>query len=293
MNAMGRLQQPGPEAPERIESAVGLAHTLDFVLTPGLTINAAIAGPLLEAGFQAAQVELSGGAVGPFTYVMPAGAQDAAHAAWYSAPFSPQGETRLERGNVTFGHKESAPFIHCHAFWVEPDGTRHGGHVMPHEAVVATPIRARAYGSADVAVTADFDPETNFTLFTPHQTRAPAGTGRRIAFARVRPNTDIFAALGELCRRHGFAAGLVRGSVGSLIGARFSDRGPVADYATEVFVRDGVVMPTADDGFETRLDISMVGMSGVLAEGRLVPGENAVCITFELALEEAEPTELA
>ncbi|MEP9347744.1 DUF296 domain-containing protein [Xanthobacter sp. KR7-225] len=288
--ALPRLKQPGPEAAERIECAVGAARHLDFTLAPGLTLNAAIAGPLLEAGFSAAQVELSGGAFGPFTYVMPAGAQDAEHAAWYSAPFTPQGTTRLEAGNLTFGRKDGAPFIHCHAFWTEPDGARRGGHVMPHEAVVAAPIAARAFGTADVALTADFDAETNFTLFTPHQAKA-AAPGRRIAFARVRPNTDICGALEDVCRRHGFAAGRVRGSVGSLIGARFSDRGPVADYATEVFARHGVVVPDGA-GLAARLDIALVGMSGVLAEGRLLSGANPVCITFEVAIEEAAPGEV-
>lgn len=291
MDAIRRLTQPGPEAHARIESAVGAVRRLDFALEPGLTLNAAIAGPLLQAGFSAAQVEISGGAFGPFTYVMPAGAQDEAHAAWYSAPVSPPGTTRLEAGNVTFGRKEGAPFIHCHAFWIEPDGSRHGGHAMPHEAVVAAPIAARAFGTADVAVTADFDPETNFTLFTPHQVRAADGA-RRIAFARVRPNADIGLALEAVCRRHGFAAGRVRGSVGSLIGARFADRGPVEDYATEVFVRDGRVVPDGTGGLRAELDIAMVGMSGVLAQGRLTRGENPVCITFEVALEEAAPGEL-
>lgn len=287
-DAIRRLTQPGPAAPERIASAVGALQCLDFTLQPDLTLNAAIAGPLLEAGLTAAQVELSGGAFGPFTYVMPAGAQDEVHAAWYSAPVSPAGTTRLEAGNVTFGRREGAPFIHCHAFWIEPDGTRHGGHVMPHEAVVAAPIAARAFGTADVATTADFDPETNFTLFTPHQVRAASG-GPRIAFARVRPNTEISAALEDICRRHGFAAGRVRGSVGSLVGARFSDREPVEDYATEVFVCDGVIAPDAAGTLKARLDIAMVGMSGVLAEGRLVHGANGVCITFELAVEETTP----
>lgn len=293
MGAMRQLTQPGPRADARVVSAVGLVRTLDFTLAPGQTLNAAVAGPLLEAGFSSAQVEISGGAFGPFTYVMPAGAQDAAHAAWYSAAFSPPGECPIEAGNITFGRKESAPFLHCHAFWQEGDGTRHGGHVLPHETVVAAPIRARAFGTGDVNTTADFDPETNFTLFTPHQARAPEADGRRIAFARVRPNADIFAALETLARQHGFAAGRMRGGVGSLIGARFADRGPVEDYATEVFVRDGIVVPGGPGSLATRLDVALVGMTGVLAEGRLVRGENAVCITFEVALEEAEPSELA
>jgi len=284
-----RVQQPGPEAQGRMESAVGSLRVLDFTLQPGLTLNAAITGPLLETGFGAAQVEISGGALGPFTYVMPAASPDATHAAWYSAPFTPQGTTRLEHGNVTFGRKDGASFIHCHAFWIEPGGSRHGGHIMPHDTIVAAPIRARAYGAAEVETTADFDPETNFPLFTPHAVRAPATDGPRIAFARVRPNVDLFHAVEELCRRHGFAAGRMRGGVGSIIGARFSDAPAVNDYATEVFVTSGVVAPDATGALVADISLSLVGMSGVLAQGRLVRGDNPVLITFELAVEEAAP----
>ncbi|WP_454916507.1 PCC domain-containing protein [Xanthobacter sediminis] len=286
-----RLRQPGPAAEARVESAVGRMTTLDFTLQPGLTLNAAVAGPLVAAGFNAAQVEFSGGAFGPFTYVMPAAAPDDAHAAWYSAPFTPAGESWIEAGCLTFGRKESAPFVHCHAFWREPDGTRRGGHVMPHETVVSAPVEARAYGSADVAVTADFDPETRFTLFTPHALRAPEA-GPRIAFARVCPNTDIASAVAELCRRHQFTAGRLVGSIGSLIGARFANGSEVEDHATELFVRAGRVAPGADGTFAAEIDIAIVGLSGVLAEGRLA-GDNPVCITFELAVEEVDAAVLS
>ena len=286
MGEMRRIAQPGPAPQERIESAVGRLQVLDFTLEPGLTLNAAITGPLVTAGLGAAQVELSGGAFGPFTYVMPAASSDAAHAAWYSAPFTPAGETRLDRGNVTFGRKEGAPFIHCHAFWTEPDGSRHGGHVMPHETVVAAPIRARAYGAAEVETTADFDPETNFPLFTPHARIAPAEGGPRVAFARIRPNVDIDEAVEALCRRHGFTGGRLRGGVGSLIGARFTDAPAVDDYATEVFVTSGLVAPDASGTPTAQIHIALVSLAGTMAEGRLVRGDNPVLITFELAVEE-------
>ncbi|MFG1480666.1 DUF296 domain-containing protein [Xanthobacter sp. V4C-4] len=286
-----RLAQPGPVAAERIISAVGRLATLDFTLEPGQTLNAAIAGPLLRAGLTAAQVELSGGAFGPFTYVMPAAAPDDTHAAWYSAPFTPAGASPLEAGCLSFGHRDGAPFVHCHAVWREADGGRHGGHVMPLESVVAAPILARAYGTADIALTTEYDAETNFTLFTPRVLRAP-GPGPRIAFARVRPNTDISAALVDLCRRHGFAAGRVRGSIGSLIGARFADAPDLPDHATELFVRHGRIAPGADGVLAAELDIALVGLSGALAQGRLA-GENPVCITFELAVEEVAPPAIA
>lgn len=282
-----RIEQPGPEAPDRIESAVGRLVVMDFTLEPGLTLNAAITRPLVAAGLGSAQVELSGGALGPFTYVMPAVAPDDSHAAWYSNAFTPAGETLFERGNATFGRRDGAPFIHCHAFWQEADGRHGGGHILPHETVVAAPIRARAYGTAEVETTADYDPETNFTIFFPHAIAAPQGEGPRIAFARVRPNIDLFHAVEEICRHHGFAAGRLRGGVGSIIGARFVDGTMVGDYATEVFVTSGPVAPDASGTLVADISLALVSMGGVMAEGRLVRGDNPVLITFELAVEEA------
>lgn len=282
-----RITQPGPVAEERIVSAVGSLTVLDFFLEPGLTINAAIAGPLLEAGMSAAQVELAGGALGPFTYVMPATATDDSHVAWYSAAHTPAGTTAFARGNATFGRRDGGPFIHCHAFWTEADGRRGAGHIMPHDTVVAAPIRARAYASAEVETGTEFDPETNFPLFTPRALAAPMGSGPRIAFARVRPNTELCHAVEDICRRHGFAGGRVRGGVGSIIGARFQDAPPVEDYATEVFITSGTIAPAADSAMVADISLALVGYTGVMMEGRLVHGDNPVLITFELAVEEA------
>lgn len=293
MMAQRRLKQPGPEAPSRVESAVGRLTILDFALQPGLTLEAAISEPLLAAGFTAAQVELSGGAFGPLRYVMPAAATDGVHAAWYSSTYAPEGVCALVGGCLTFGSKAGAPFLHCHAFWRESgddmstDGVR-GGHVLPQDTRIAAPIHARAYGTSDVAITADLDAETAFTLFTPHALRSPA-PGPRIAFARVRPNTDIADAVATVCRRHGFAAGRVRGSIGSLIGAHFADAPALSDHATELFVREGRITPDGRGGLAVELDISLVGLTGARASGRL-SGENPVCITFELAVEEEPGT---
>lgn len=286
--AMGEIRhvtQPGPAPAERLESAAGRCVMLEFDLEPGLTLNAAVTGPLVAAGLGAAQVELAGGAFAPLAYVMPAPSPDAAHVAWYSATFTPAGTSRLERGNVTFGRRDGAPFLHCHALWTEADGRRGGGHILPHEAVVSEPIRARAFGAAEVETTADFDPETNFTLFTPHA-RAASDAGSRIVFARVRPNADIFAAVESLCRRHGLSAARLRGCVGSLIGARFTDAPGLEDFATEAFITDGTVAPDASGTPRADLSVALVGLSGALAEGRLARGQNAVLITFELALVE-------
>lgn len=75
-------------------------------------------------------------------------------------------------------------------------------------------------------------------------------------------------------------AAIVRGSLGSLIGAHFADGSKVVDHATEVLVLSGHV-----HSGEAALNMLVVDMAGHVHEGRLIRGDNPVCITFELVLE--------
>lgn len=284
-----RLIQPGPPAVERIESLVGSSRHLRFQLTPGLTLNDAVAAPLLAAGLEGATLRLQGGALAPFRYCMPALSPDATHAAWYSAPFAPEGETRLETATVTFGRRDGEPFIHCHALWREADGLARGGHILPYDTVVATPIEAVAWGAPDMAIRAVADEETNFTLFQPValEGAAKGASPPRLIFARIRPNEDLCEAIAALCERHGLAGARVRGSVGSLIQPRFLDGRRVADIATEVLIEDGTATKQVGGAWQVDLDVALVDTSGTAYRGRLTPGDNPVCITFEIVIEDA------
>lgn len=283
------LAHPGPTAADRIESLEGRGVAVSGALAPGKSINAAISELMLGAGIRGGTLELEGGALGPFTYVRPALSTDGLHAAWYSAPFTPAGVTRLERANVTFGTRDGAPFVHVHGVWIEPDGRRTGGHMMPHEAFVAEPIAARGWGLAEHGVDAVEDEETAFKLFEPVRLAEPGapGSGPRTVLARIRPNEDFCGALVTLAQRHGFRRAVVRGSVGSLIQPLYADGHRVADIATEVFVTRGVVAPDASGSLGAEVDIVLVDPQGEMHEGRLVPGQAPVCITFEVVLEEA------
>ena len=267
---MRSLRQPGPIHPNRIDSVRGDLETLHFRLAPGATLNQAVTAPLVEAGFQCATVSFKHTALTPFRYVMPGPADDASHVAYFSAPRAPLGTTRVEQANATFGWAGGEPSIHCHAVWIESDGSRRGGHILPHESIVAEPGEAIAWGFRSVRIEAAPDPETNFTLFQPCGT----GAGRAIV-ARIKPNQDIIGALESLARD-----AVIRGSLGSLIGARFTDGGQVEDHATEVLVRQGTIR----DG-RAVLDLLVVDMQGRVHEGWLQRGENPVCITFDLVLE--------
>lgn len=278
---MRRLVQPGPVHPERIESYEGRSRRLEFSLQPGLSLNDALTRPLVAAGMQSAALVFQGGALGPFSYVMPGPPIDDAHVAYFSAPRSPPGETVVQIANATFGWRDGEPFVHCHGAWIEEGIRRRGGHMLPHETMVARPTTVHAWTLADIAIFAEPDPETNFPLFHPLPLSG-ASDGDRTIVARIRPNEDITAAIESTARRHHMANAIVRGSLGSLIGAHFTDGTKVADHATEVLVSSAHI-----HNGEAVLDMLVVDMTGTVHEGRLVRGDNPVCITFELVLEAA------
>lgn len=276
-------RQPGPRQDPRLVSRLGTAHLLEFMLEPGLSLLEAVARPLRRAGFTSAVLELAGGGFGPFAYVLPAAATDATHAAWYSAPRAPPGGVQLERGCVTFGQRigQDGPedWLHCHAVWQEA-AVRRGGHILPEESRVAAPILARAWGLGGMGFEVAPDPETNFALFEP-VARPPRPGGTRAIALRIRPDEDLPGALAAACRHHGFRRAILRGSLGSLDGASFVTGAKVPDYATELLVTQGQV---GQEGVV--LSILLADMAGQLHEGRLLPGRNPVCITFEGLLEE-------
>jgi predicted DNA-binding protein with PD1-like motif len=274
---MRTLVQPGPVHPNRIDWFRDQPRPLRFRLPAGATLNEALTAPFVLAGLQSGTAVLRDVAVNPFQYVMPGPADEADHVAYFSAPRQPEGISRIEQANATFGWADGKPFVHCHAAWTEPDGSRRGGHILPHETIVAEAAEARAWGFDDIRLQSQPDEETNFTLFQPSGTTVPEADG---IVARVKPNEDILTAIEAVCRVNGVRQATVRGSLGSLIGARFSDGGRVDDHATEVLVRQGWVR-----NGKAALEVLVVDMKGEVHEGWLERGENAVCITFDVVLE--------
>jgi predicted DNA-binding protein with PD1-like motif len=275
---MRRLVQPGPVSAERIESLSGHCQRLEIALAPGLTLAEAISRPLCTAGVRAAAVQIADLMLEPLRYVLPGPADGPQHVAYFSAPHVPAGRSRVELANVTFGCVDSMPRLHCHATWVEADGAPRGGHILLDESVVAEPASAGAWTFTDLGICAEPDPETNFPLLRPMG--LDAGGGGNAVLARVRPNEDLCSAVETIARRHGLHEAVVRGSLGSLIGAVFEDGRSVPDHATEALVRSGSVR----DGMAT-IDVAVADMQGHVHAGRLVRGENPVCITFDLVLE--------
>lgn len=278
------VRQPGPPASERVVAVRVGSLPIDVALPAGTRLLDALA-TLLAENIESACLTLEGGALGPFSYVIPALSPDADHAAFYSAVHRPPGSTALEIGAVTLGWRDGGPFFHCHALWTEADGRQGCGHVLPDDTVIAAPVRARGAGIVGARFEVAPDAETGFSLFAPRPTGTAIPPAARAAVAlRLAPNQDLTAALETAGRAAGFRRAVVMGGVASINEARFVGAPPVTGFATELLVRRGTIACTPDAG-ETALDIVIVDLDGTIGSGRLVAGDNPVLMTFEGLLE--------
>lgn len=284
-------RHPGKPDPQRIVTLEAAAMHESFTLQAGRNLREAIATPLSAAGLDGGTVRFENLHVAPLHFLMPALAVDDQHAAFYSAPHSIEEGTLIEYACATYGRKDGEPFVHCHAVWRGRDGQRQGGHLMMDQTIVAADCQARAWGVHDATMATRYDAETNFTLFHPtHLNGAAHGTpvaayGKRIVLARIRPDEDLTMAVEEACRAHSIGNAIVRGSVGSIIGADFEDGRVLEDRATEILVRSGEVV-SGPQGLRARLEIALINPEGKVCEGVLARGRNPVLICFELVLEE-------
>lgn len=282
-----RIQHPGPVGAQRIDALPVHVRQADLTLQPGQALLPAVVGALQAAapGCTSAVLRLHGGTLGPFAYVMPALSKTPEHAVYFSDRFDAPGAVRLVEASVTVGLRDGAPWLHCHARWQDADGTPHCGHVLPDDAVLASPMAATAWLIDGAAFTVLPDAETGFTLFRPLPGAQAATAGTNALAVRVAPNEDICSALEAVCAARSITHATVRGGVGSTVGAAFADGRVVEPFVTEVLVRQGRIVPGADGRPEARLDVSLVDHTGGLADGRLARGANGVLVTFELVIQ--------
>ncbi len=283
---MRRIVQPGPPASERIQWVEARGRAFSFTLEAGLPLLEAARLGFVAQGFSGGTLNMGGGALGPFAYVMPALSRTGENAAFYSDSFRPSGITRLKTGAMTLGQRDGEPYFHCHALWTEADGRPGGGHILPEETLVAEPFTVEAFGLDGGMFTAEHDGETNFKLFGPVRCAPTGAEANARAFAlRLRPNQDFAGALETFCTERGIASARLRGGVGSIIGARFTDGRAVEPFATEMAVSAGTVAPGIGGALVAELDVALVDYHGGIAEGRLARGVNPVLMTMELVLE--------
>jgi predicted DNA-binding protein with PD1-like motif len=283
---MRSIVQPGPALPLRIQWVEARGRAFSFTCEAGIPLLEAARRGFAAAGFASGTLNIRGGALGPFAYVMPALSPTSEHAAFYSESFRPAGITRLEMATMTLGQRDGAPFFHCHGLWSEADGRIGGGHILPEETIVAEPFAVEAFGIDGAVFIGEPDSETNFKLFGPlAETPAGAATESAAFALRLRPNQDFANALEGFCTERGITRAKLHGGVGSIIGARFTDGRVVEPFATELAVISGTVAAGASGALEAELQIALVDHAGGLAEGRLVRGDNPVLMTMELVLQ--------
>ncbi|MGJ5042623.1 MULTISPECIES: PCC domain-containing protein [unclassified Bradyrhizobium] len=279
------IKQPGAPVADRIQWVEARGRAFTFTMEQGLPLLEAAHRAFAAHGFAGGVLDIRGGALGPFAYVMPALSKTADHAAFYSDTYRPAGMTRLSTATMTLGVRDGAPFFHCHALWTEEGGRNGGGHILPEETIVAEPFEVGAFGLDGAIFTAEPDVETGFKLFGPVAAAPSGATTDCRAFAlRLRPNQDFAGCLEAFCRAQGISKARIRGGVGSTIGARFEDGVVVESFATELTITAGAIAP-GDDGLEATVDVALVDYTGALARGRVVRGDNPVLMTMELVLE--------
>src|SRR5215475_3869662 len=203
---MRHIAQPGLPPTQRIQWVEVRGRAFSFTLEAGLPLLEAARRGFAAQGFASGTLNIRGGALGPFGYVMPALSKTGENAAFYSDTFRPSGVSRLKLATMTLGVRDGAPFFHCHGLWREADGRMSGGHMLPEETVVAEPFEVQAFGIDGAAFTAEVDPETRFKLFGPVPAKPSGANASSRAFAmRLRPNQDFAGCLEAFCRKHGIS----------------------------------------------------------------------------------------
>ncbi|OZC92975.1 hypothetical protein CH282_01535 [Rhodococcus sp. 06-418-1B] len=143
-----------------------------------------------------------------------------------------------------------------------------------------------------VALRNEQDSETEMPAFRPHSEvgSAEATPGRRAAICRILPGEDITEAAEAVCVDFGFERGIVRGSLGSFVGAWLhTGAGGVAVVdgpATEVVNVVGTVGRDASGSPTSELTTMLVDRYGTVHAGKILRGNNLVAVTFELFIVE-------
>ena len=283
---MRSIKQPGPPVAERIQWAEARGRAFSITLEKGVPLLEAARRGFAAQGFAGGTLNIKGGMLGPFGYVMPALSKTGENAAFYSDTFRPHGITRLKRATMTLGQRDGAPFFHCHGLWTEADGRSSGGHMLPEETFVAEPFEVEAFGIDGAVFAAEPDPETKFKLFGPLPAQSRGADAPDLAYAlRLRPNQDFAGSLEGFCRDRGITEARLRGGVGSTIGARFAGGAIIEPFATELAVTSGSIAFGKSGALEAAVDVALIDYTGGIGEGRLIRGDNPVLMTMELVLE--------
>lgn len=273
------IAHPGSRNPDRFHFVRTGLRRVKTVLPAGKSIGASVADFMREQGCVSGMVELSGGRLDPFRFVIPAEDPHKKHAVWYSETHVCSGGATIERATCSVGLNKGAPLLHCHGLWRAGSGELVGGHMLPDENLIVEPIEVSAVLATDARFERQFEAETGFELFAV----AGGGSGEGV-LATLRPNGDISQAIERLAQAAGIRKASVHG-IGSLIDMSLTDGRVARSLALEVAITGGRIEPRGDGVAVIGLSMAGAGMDGLPYEGALQHGRNNVCVTFELALD--------
>ncbi|ASR39399.1 hypothetical protein BAY61_17785 [Prauserella marina] len=279
------LRHPGPMADRRRESVAARSRTVHATLPPHTRLLDAVISVVGRTGCASAQIELMGGTLSRVSYCVPEAGTDGSAAVAYSPTRHARTPAQLLAASATFGRREGKPFLHCHASWLDADGTLGGGHLWQDTTTGDVPVYVVVHTLPGVELTSATDSETRMPAFTPAPAAVRHPTGN-VVISRVRPGEDLSVAAEEISAEHGFPGATVRAGLGSLVGARLCRAATVWHVdgpGTEVVAVAGKVRPGHAAG-EAALSAILVDRHGVVHAGRLLRGHNLVAVTFELLL---------
>jgi predicted DNA-binding protein with PD1-like motif len=287
------LDHPGPLTQPRIVSVVTTPVAAMEHLAPSGTLAAELFRILADLNLTSGMAELIGGSLSSISYCVPARGDDGREVSYSEKRHQTLGQ--LIFGAATLGLRDGEQWMHSHCAWLTPEGRLQAGHLWPETGVGTPPPLAVVHGLPGVDLQSTDDPETLLPVFTPHASTATTPTEaaarlNRTVVARVCPNEDIGLAVEKICAENGFEHAVVRGGIGSLIGATFAPhngitRARVDGPCTEVVTLVGHVTRTAE-GIRSQLTCTLVDTQGVVHAGALVRGENPVAVTYELFVQE-------
>lgn len=285
------IQHPGPAAPDRLQIQSGSLNRIEVELAPGMPIVESIGQVLDPMGIGAAALHFEDLAFAPMRYVKPTYSDTPDRVAFYSSTHAPEGVQNIDLATATYGTKDGAPFIHCHAIWKKADGQIEGGHILPYEARLAGPTRMVAYATSDAAMTVVPDEETNFSLFSALQMPGKTITipshdqDGMLIVARIRPNQDLVSAIETICRHCGISKARVISGIGSTVGAAMEGKDLIRKIPTELLVASGTVDVDANGTSRIDMDTYLIDADGHVHRGTMIRNANPVLICFELFLE--------
>ena len=285
-----QLTHPGPVADARVICVPTSLTGYDIELPAGTPLLKALQQFHDETGCASANGQLVGGELRQFSYYVPDLGSVGGPVANFSRPYLGQAPGRMIRGGITIGRRDDEVFCHSYSLFVDAQGTQRAGHLIPEKAILGPGVRAQVWGGPDVVIEVQPDPETQMLLFTP---RRVVDTGRGEVSAvvcRLRPNVDLVGMVETITEEQGWEGAEVRGQVGSLVGGRLEQPDgsivTAAGPATEVVFLEGAVR-RVEGRMTADLSAHLVDRHAAVYSGRVLPGENAVAMTYELALTEA------